>query len=170
MRFLSNSFFCVIAAILKPAKIISVIFYTPSVQEWLWDCWCAVKNEVVDNPYHYNRNLDHITEDCAVWIQLFWNGGSNWYRNHIHKIVKVFVCVLAVIDLKHKYFIPYKEFSYKKCQYCVISSHAHIALSQYIPLVCHNQGLPDHFEHKCHNLLKLSQHCHKSWKKTPFPP
>ena len=59
------------------AKIILVIFYTPSIQEWVWDCWCAVKNEVVDNPYYNNGNFDHLAEDCAVVMpQSLWNGGS----------------------------------------------------------------------------------------------
>ena len=58
---------------------------TPSVPEWLVDCWCAVYNEVVDDPYSYNGNLDHPAEDCAIRIhQSFWNGGSikQWQNNY----------------------------------------------------------------------------------------
>ena len=30
-------------------KNTGIVLYTPSVPKWLWDCWCAVKYEVVDN-------------------------------------------------------------------------------------------------------------------------
>ena len=30
--------------------------------------WMEVKNKVVDNPYCYNGNPDHLAEDCAVGI------------------------------------------------------------------------------------------------------
>ena len=41
---------------------------TPSVSEWLVDCWCAVINKVVEYPYCYIGNPDHLAEECALEI------------------------------------------------------------------------------------------------------
>ena len=56
--------------LLKEKKY-SSIRYTPSVPECLVDWWCTVQNEVVDYPYYYNGNLDHLAEDCEVWVVHF---------------------------------------------------------------------------------------------------